>query len=303
MKIVTDIKKMQELGLQTRGAGLRVGLVPTMGALHEGHLELVRRARALGDVVVVSIFVNPMQFNNPDDFENYPRTIEADARLLESEGVDILFAPESKHVYPQPALAYVDVDGLGERLCGPGRPGHFRGVATVVSALFHMVGPSFAVFGEKDFQQLQVIRRMTKDQHFPVEIVAAPTVREDDGVAMSSRNRRLGAADRGVAAAIYRGLCAAADAFIGGEVRPDVLVACARAEMCKQPQIEIEYLELLDTETLEPVATVHADCVLAVAAQLGSVRLIDNILFSRVVAGEGARRRLQASATGVNDNA
>ncbi len=269
---------MRELSRQVRGAGLRVGLVPTMGFLHEGHLELVRRAKADADVVVVSIFVNPAQFNDPGDFENYPRDISADEAMLEAEGVDMMFVPEAEQVYPPGSASRVIVSGLADTLCGPGRPGHFDGVATVVSALFNMVEPDFAVFGEKDYQQLQVIRRMAADLHFGVDVVSVATCREPDGVAMSTRNERLSAAERQQAPAIYRGLCLASDAWQGGEDSSQALVGLVASEIEAAEGMTAEYVSLVDGATLQPVPRATAGCVLAVAAALGPVRLIDNVV-------------------------
>lgn len=281
MKIVTSIAKMQELSRQLRGGGLTVGFVPTMGYLHDGHLELVRRARSECDVVVVSIFVNPTQFNNREDFEKYPRDVAADRAVLEHVGVDVLFMPEASDVYADGAATTVHVGSLGDHLCGPVRPGHFDGVATIVSALFNMVMPDVAVFGEKDWQQLQIVRRMVRDLHVPVRIVGVPTMRESDGLAMSSRNARLGDAEREIAPAIYRGLSAAVEAYRAGERRSAALVARAREAIDATGAFRIEYLEVVDGEALAPVETANDGCVMAVAAFLGGVRLIDNVSLAR----------------------
>jgi pantoate--beta-alanine ligase len=287
MKTITDIPKMQEFSRQVRLGGLTVGFVPTMGYLHDGHLQLVRRARAESDVVVVSIFVNPTQFNDPKDFESYPRDDAADDAALEREGVDILFRPRAEDVYRSGSSTTVRVEELGDTLCGPGRPGHFDGVATVVASLFNMVGPDVAVFGEKDFQQLQIVRRMAADLHLPVLIVGAPTAREADGLAMSSRNARLGDAERAKAPAIQRGLRAAADAFVAGETDVRALVDCAgsviEAERGGGAPLEIEYLEVVDAATLKPCVDADENSVIAAAVVLGDVRLIDNIPFARAV--------------------
>jgi len=283
MKIITDIAKMQEFSRQVRLGGLSVGFVPTMGYLHDGHLELVRRARAECDVVIASIFVNPTQFNNAEDFEKYPRDDARDAELLISERTDVLFKPRAEQVYLADASTTVSVGGLTETLCGPGRPGHFEGVATVVTALLNMVGADKAFFGEKDIQQLQVIRRMVRDLHVPVEIVGVPTCRESDGLAMSSRNARLTPEHRKIAPAIHRALVAAVDAYIEGEDEAAALLNAARVELECVGELELEYLELVDAGTMKPVATADENSVLAVAAFLGGVRLIDNILFARAL--------------------
>jgi pantoate--beta-alanine ligase len=281
MKVVTSIAKMQELSRQMRGGGLTVGFVPTMGYLHDGHLELVRRARTECDVVVVSIFVNPTQFNNREDFEKYPRDFAADRAVLEHVGVDVLFMPEADDVYAAGVATTVHVGSLGDHLCGPVRPGHFDGVATIVAALFNMVTPDVAVFGEKDWQQLQIVRRMVRDLHVPVRIGGVPPMRESDGLAMSSRNARLGDAEREVAPAIYRGLSAAVAAYRAGERRSIALIEHARETIDANGAFRIEYLEVVDGEALEPVETANDGCVMAVAAFLGGVRLIDNVSLAR----------------------
>jgi pantoate--beta-alanine ligase len=281
MKVVASIAKMQELSRQFRGGALTIGFVPTMGYLHDGHLELVRRARAESDVVVVSIFVNPTQFNNQEDFAKYPRDVVADRAVLEHVGVDVLFMPEASEVYADGAATTVHVGTLGDHLCGPVRPGHFDGVATIVSALFNMVMPDVAVFGEKDWQQLQIVRRMVRDLHVPVRILGVPTMRESDGLAMSSRNARLEDAEREVAPAIYRGLSAAAAAYQAGERRSAALIEHARQAIDATGAFRIEYLEIVDGEALAPVETANDGCVMAVAAFLGGVRLIDNVSLAR----------------------
>ncbi len=284
MKIVTSIAKMQELSLQTRSVGLRLAFVPTMGFLHEGHLELVRRARQIADVVVVSIFVNPTQFDDKNDLEAYPRDEDRDARLLRTEGVNILFMPDAADVYPDGAATSVSVAGLTERLCGAHRTGHFSGVTTVVSALFNMVYPDIAVFGEKDYQQLQTIRRMTRDMHFPIAIEAVPTVREHDGLALSSRNARLSDEQREKAPAIYRSLQAAASAYADGERDAKALLDIARDGLSVCEGLDLEYLEAVEGNSLEAIERAEDSTVIAVAARLGDIRLIDN-----VVLGDQAR--------------
>ena len=283
MKTITDIAKMQEFSRQVSAAGLSVGFVPTMGFLHEGHLSLVRHAREKADVVVVSIFVNPTQFNNAEDFEKYPRNDERDRALLEQERVDVLFMPNAGDVYLPGASTTVSVGGLGETLCGPGRPGHFDGVATVVTSLFNMVMPDFAVFGEKDYQQLQIIRRMTRDLHLPVVIDSLPTAREQDGLAMSSRNARLSEEQREIAHTVFWALAAATRAFQEGETSVAALKRVAEAELKKEHEFEIEYLEVVDDESLAHVEQAAPTSVMAVAAWLGGVRLIDNVVLGRVV--------------------
>lgn len=277
MKIVRSVAKMQELSRQARAGGLTVGFVPTMGFLHDGHLALVREARALSDVVVVSIFVNPTQFNDAEDFENYPRDAAADAAMLEEEGVDVLFLPEVDDVYPAGAATRVNVSGLTDGLCGLYRPGHFEGVTTVVAALFHMVLPDVAVFGRKDFQQLQVMRRMVRDLHFPVRIVAGETVRERDGLAMSSRNARLSPEQRALAVVVPKALRAAAAAFRRGERSSKALVAEATRVLGECGALRVEYLEVVDPDRLAATERADESSVMAIAAWLGPVRLIDNV--------------------------
>ena len=281
MKTVTRIDKMQELARQLRTGGLTIGFVPTMGYLHDGHLELVRRARSECDTVVVSIFVNPTQFNNREDFEKYPRDVAADVAVLEHAGVDILFLPEASEVYAPDASTKVSVGGLAEHLCGPTRPGHFEGMATIVATLFNMVTPDVAVFGEKDWQQLQIVRRMVRDLHLAVKIVGVPTLRDADGLAMSSRNARLSEKERAIAPTIYRALGAAAEAYRAGERKSATLLARARAMIEECGEFRIDYLELVDGEALAPVETANDGSVMAVAAFLGGVRLIDNVSLAR----------------------
>ena len=266
-----------------RAAGERVGLVPTMGALHEGHLALVRRARELAPRTVVSIFVNPTQFNRADDLERYPRTPARDAELLAAAGTDLLFLPAADEIYPPGDATRVEVAGPAEGLEGAKRPGHFRGVATVVTRLFNLVQPNVAVFGEKDGQQLAVVRRMVRDLHQPVEIVALPTVREADGLAMSSRNALLGEEDRGRAAVLHRALEVARHAVEGGERDAGALRRAMRrvldAGLRGDPAAEVEYAEVVDADGFQPLERLPETgrVVLPVAAWVGGVRLIDNL--------------------------
>jgi pantoate--beta-alanine ligase len=261
---------------EARAQGARIGVVPTMGAFHEGHLSLMRRARAECGFVVVTLFVNPTQFGPHEDLARYPRTWEQDRAGAEAEGADLLFAPPVEQVYPSGFSTFVTVEGLTETLCGASRPTHFRGVTTVVAKLFTMVTPDRAYFGEKDYQQLQVVRRMARDLDFPVEIVPCPVVREPDGLAMSSRNRFLAPEERASALALSRGLAAAREQFEGGERRAAVLVGSARGVLESEPGVRMDYLELVDAEALTPVDEVRAPALLAVAAYVGSTRLIDN---------------------------
>ncbi len=259
-----------------RAGGRRVALVPTMGALHPGHVSLVRLARRHAERVVVSIFVNPTQFGPGEDFAAYPRDLERDLALLRPEGVAAVFAPSAAEVYPQGDATRVDVERLGEPLCGRSRPGHFRGVTTVVARLFHIVEPDVALFGEKDYQQLAVIRRMVRDLHFPIEIIGAPIVREPDGLAMSSRNAYLEPEQRRQALALPRALREAREQVRAGERDAARLAGLAREIIAAQPLAELDYVELCDADTLEAVARLERPAVLAVAARFGRARLIDN---------------------------
>jgi pantoate--beta-alanine ligase len=255
-----------------------VGLVPTMGALHEGHLSLVRAARAKSDVVVVSIFVNPTQFGPNEDFAKYPRTLERDFELLEREGVDIEFVPSAEEMYPAGDATWVEVQGLSERLCGKSRPGHFRGVTTVVAKLFHIIEPDVAFFGQKDAAQVAIIRRMVRDLHMPVKIEVCLLVREPDGLAMSSRNAYLGAEDRKSALVLYRSLSCARKLFENGERDSAKLISAAKEEFAAEPGVRLDYFEIVHPSTLEPQAQIEKRSLVAVAAFVGGTRLIDNIL-------------------------
>lgn len=261
-------------------AGEKCTLVPTMGALHSGHLEIIRMARTLADRTIVSIFVNPIQFNNPSDLANYPRTLERDSKMLEEVGVDLLFAPEQPDMYPDGFATKVSVARLSDGLCGAFRPGHFEGVATVVAKLFNQSGADFAVLGEKDYQQLHVVRRMTLDLDIPVTIVAHPTVREADGLAMSSRNARLTPAERKVAPELARQLDIAAAAFKAGKPAHEICAA-ARDAILSAGFSSVEYFELRAERDLMPLQSLTEPARLLVAANLGRVRLIDNVPVSR----------------------
>lgn len=257
-------------------SGMLVGVVPTMGALHDGHLSLARLARVQSDRVIVTIFVNPMQFNNPEDLKKYPRDEAHDLALLKAEGVDVLFAPGPEEVYPEGFATKVSVAGVSEPMEGAFRPGHFDGVATVVTKLFGMTQAGRAFFGEKDWQQVQVVERLVRDLNIPIRIIPCPTIREADGLAMSSRNVRLTAAERAVAPALHRAMQGAAAAIRGGA---DVAAAleAARAAVLAAGFASVEYLDLRDAGTLEVVTTPERPARLLAAATLGEVRLIDNI--------------------------
>jgi pantoate--beta-alanine ligase len=274
---ITTVAAVRAFGRASRGAGRRIGLVPTMGALHRGHLSLVERARAECDDVVVSIFVNPLQFGPDEDFRAYPRDLERDQELLRVAGADVLFVPEDGAIHVPGHRTWVEVRGMQDVLCGRSRPGHFRGVTTVVAKLFAIVRPDVAVFGEKDAQQLRIIRRMARDLHEEATIVSSPTVREDDGLALSSRNTYLTREERRAAPVLYRALSAAAVRARAGETDPARLVSLARETIAREPLARLDYVEAVDGESLEPVATAGAGTLLALAAWFGRARLIDNV--------------------------
>jgi pantoate--beta-alanine ligase len=281
MRLLRPAAEMQAAALAWRAQGLRLALVPTMGALHEGHLSLVRLAREGADVVVVSIFVNPTQFGPREDFAAYPRELERDLSLCAEAGADAVFAPSVEDMYPAGHSVHIDETALSTHLCGAARPGHFRGVCTVVAKLFHLCLPHRAVFGEKDAQQLRVIRRLVRDLNFPVEIVAAPTAREADGLARSSRNRYLGPEERAAARVVPRALDAVAERVAAGERDPAVLRAVLAATVAAEPLARVDYLEVVDDETLVPAtARLAQPFLVAVAVHIGRTRLIDNRRFA-----------------------
>jgi len=278
MRLITDIGSMQRWADEQRARGRRIGFVPTMGFLHEGHLSLVRVAAERTDVVVVSIFVNPLQFGANEDFDRYPRDLEGDQRKLEGAGTDVLFLPTAAELYPPNFQTSVEVAHVTRGLCGASRPTHFRGVTTVVAKLFLAVKPHVAVFGAKDFQQLVTVRQMVRDLNFDVEIVGAPIVREPDGLAMSSRNAYLSADERLAARCLSQALARAQDAFAAGERAAARLRQLARNHIEAEPLARIDYVEVVDAGTLEPVDTVARPALLALAVFFGSTRLIDNCL-------------------------
>jgi len=278
MDVADSVEGLRRLLGSARQQGKTVGLVPTMGALHAGHTSLIRRARAECDIVVVSIFVNPTQFGPSEDRDRYPRDLDRDRRVCRAEDVDVVFAPTVGAMYPDNFTTFVTVEGLSEVLCGASRPGHFRGVTTVVAKLLNQVQPDKAYFGQKDAQQAVIIRRMVCDLDFPVEIVVCPTVREDDGVAMSSRNRYLTRDERTQAAVLYRALGTAREMFEAGERDADVLISAMTDLIAAQGLVRMDYLRIVDSATLEDVQSVPRGALIAVAAHLGKTRLIDNII-------------------------
>jgi pantoate--beta-alanine ligase len=260
--------------------GRSLGLVPTMGALHEGHLSLVRAAKAQCDRVTVSLFVNPLQFGPNEDLGKYPRNFDRDRGLLEQEGVDLLFAPTVEEMYPSGAVTYVTVGGLSDKLCGRSRPGHFRGVTTVVAKLFNIVQPEVAFFGQKDAAQAAIIRRMVRDLNMAVQIVVCPIVREPDGLALSSRNAYLDSQQRKAALVLYRSLMEIQKRFDQGARNASRLIEAGKQVLAQEPSVRLDYLEIVDPDTLDPLQAFAASALVAVAAFVGNTRLIDNALLN-----------------------
>jgi pantoate--beta-alanine ligase len=276
MQIITDINDMQQRCLAARENGRRIAFVPTMGYLHEGHASLLREGRRRGDLLVLSIFVNPTQFGVGEDFASYPRDLSSDAELARSAGVDLLFAPEARAMYPAGYATYVDVEGLTDTLCGRSRPGHFRGVTTVVCKLFTIVQPHLAFFGRKDFQQLTVIARMTADLNLPVEIIGMPIVREADGLAMSSRNVYLSDEERRQALVLSQAIAEARRMVVAGVTDGGQILATLAGMIAAQPDARIDYLRICHQGTLREQERVDGDSVLLLAVHVGKTRLIDN---------------------------
>ena len=281
MQILNTVEELRAWGRAQRCAGGQVGLVPTMGALHAGHASLIRAAaRACPGHVAVSIFVNPTQFGPNEDFARYPRTFAADCALAEREGATVIFAPSVEEMYPAGAATFVDVEGLDERLDGKSRPGHFRGVATVVAKLFVAAEPDLAFFGQKDAAQVAVLRRMVADLRLGTRIVVCPIVREADGLALSSRNSYLSGEERKQALVLSRAVRRVEELAAGGERSSDALIAAARAVFAQEPQVRIDYVELVNWETLLPVSAAKPATLFAVAAWVGTTRLIDNTIIA-----------------------
>ncbi len=277
MQVLKTVAEARAALKAARGNGA-VGLAPTMGALHRGHLSLMERAKAECGLVVASIFVNPLQFGPNEDFARYPRRMDRDCELLAAAGVDFVFAPGVEEMYPAGAATTVDVGALGTRLDGAHRPGHFVGVATVVAKLFHVIQPDNAYFGQKDAVQLAVLRQMVRDLNFPVELVACPIVRDEDGLALSSRNAYLSAEERARALSIPRALDAMREEVAAGDVDAKLVLKAGASVVQRLGGIELEYLEVVDAATLEPVAAMRAGTLVAMAARVGKTRLIDNFL-------------------------
>lgn len=279
MQILRTISEIIAFRKATKAAGKTIGLVPTMGALHEGHIMLMRTAKAACDIVIASVFVNPTQFGPNEDFDKYPRTFAADCEKLEAAGVDAVFHPEPATMYPEGYCTYVNVEGdIVHKLCGAQRPGHFRGVATVVTKLINLVGADEAFFGQKDAQQVVVVRRFVEDLNLPVHINMVPIVREPNGLARSSRNRYLSPAEKDAALILSRSLKKVRKAFAGGELDTEKLKQIVRDELATEKLAVVDYVELNAFPSLKPLATVNQDALLAIAVKIGKTRLIDNII-------------------------
>ena len=279
-EVISSITELRQRLLPLHCSGKTIGLVPTMGALHPGHRRLIEVARRDNDTVVVTVFVNPTQFNRRDDLARYPRALGDDVAVCQETGVDFVFAPDSAEMYPREQLVWVDVPALTGHLCGPARPGHFRGVATVVMKLFQIVQADRAYFGEKDAQQLALIRCMVRDLNVPVEIVPVPTVREPDGLAMSSRNQRLTKEERELATTLSQALFTAEDAVQSGEHSVERIQTAVRPLFHQHPEIRLEYFSIVDPETLAPVEAIEGPVLIAGAMWVGATRLIDNVLIA-----------------------
>jgi pantoate--beta-alanine ligase len=281
MKIIRLIKEMQAFSEEARMQGKKIAFVPTMGFLHEGHLHLIRQARTMGDVLIVSIFVNPIQFGPSEDFKQYPRDWDRDAHLCESGGADVIFAPIVEEMYPEGFQTAVSVPLLSQNLCGISRPTHFQGVATVVAKLFNCTKPHVALFGEKDFQQLAVIKRMVLDLNVDIHIIGVPTVREAEGIAMSSRNTYLSTEERRSALSLSTALFKVRELFQNGERNARVLIDTAQAIITKEEGATIDYIKVCDTESLQDVDTISRPAVMALAVKIGKARLIDNVVLKK----------------------
>lgn len=278
MKVLSTVAEMQAACRELRQSGKSLGLVPTMGALHQGHLSLIRAARAHNQAVAASIFVNPLQFGPNEDFSKYPRTFDRDRQLLEAEKVDLVFAPSNEEMYPKGAATTVYVAGLSEKLDGKSRPGHFQGVTTVVAKLFEIVRPTRAYFGQKDAAQVAIIRKMVDDLNMDLEIVVCPIVREQDGLALSSRNAYLSPEQRNQALALYRSLMRVQTFADRGEASSISLIEAGKQVLADEPSVKLDYFEIIDPNTLDPIPDITQGALVAVAAWVGTTRLIDNLV-------------------------
>jgi pantoate--beta-alanine ligase len=282
MKTIKTIKEMKEFSSRARGTAKTIAFVPTMGFFHEGHLSLMREGRRRGDLLIVSLFVNPTQFGPHEDFKNYPRDFERDSKMAREVGTDILFAPEAGEMYPPDHQTIVRVGKVTQNLCGVSRPTHFQGVTTVVLMLFEIVMPHVAIFGEKDYQQLVTVQQMARDLHMSVEVMGMPTVREADGLAMSSRNTYLLPEERKAALSLYRSLQKARQLLQKGERKADRILQEMKGILQSEPLVKIDYVQICDAHTLQDVDRVEGDVVVALAAYLGKTRLIDNVVFRNI---------------------
>jgi len=278
MRIVTKAKEMHDAVRQEKSRGKRIGLVPTMGFLHEGHLSLVRESVQRADVTVVSIYVNPAQFGPKEDFREYPRDIRRDTEILEAEGVDFVFSPDDEEIYPKGYKTYVEVYDLQDKLCGRSRPGHFRGVCTVVLKLFNVIAPDFAYFGQKDAQQAIILKRMVQDLNLGVKIEVLPIVREEDGLALSSRNTYLDKEERKAARVLSLSLEKAREMVKNGERDSGHIISRMKEMITQEPRAKIDYVEIVDMESLNPVTKIENESLAALAVFIGKVRLIDNMI-------------------------
>ncbi|WAC08824.1 MAG: pantoate--beta-alanine ligase [Thermodesulfobacteriota bacterium] len=276
MNTIRSVSDMQQWACATREAGRRIAFVPTMGFLHEGHLALMREGKGRGDYLVVSIFVNPTQFGAGEDYQDYPRDLEGDTEKVSSVGGDIIFAPSAKEMYPSGYQTFVAVEKVTQNLCGASRPAHFQGVTTVVAKLFNIVKPQVAIFGEKDYQQLVTIRQMTRDLNFDIEIIGMPTIREEDGLAMSSRNKYLSSEERKQALCLFNALNQVEKLFQGGEKNPKKLIDRAAEIIRVQPAADIDYVKVCHPETIEDLERIDDKALMALAVKIGKTRLIDN---------------------------
>jgi pantoate--beta-alanine ligase len=278
MEIIVQTKEMQQRAEQQRQQGMTIAFAPTMGFLHEGHLSLMREGRKRGDCLVTSIFVNPTQFGPTEDFAQYPRDMKRDLQLIQGVGVDICFTPTVAEIYPDGFQTYVEVEQVTQNLCGASRPGHFRGVTTVVAKLFNIVKPHLALFGQKDYQQLVAIKRMVKDLNMDVEVIGMPTIRESDGLAMSSRNSYLSPKKRKEAARLYRSLIKGKELFALGERNAAAILQEVRRIIEEDKTATIDYVKICDAHTLEDIEEIKGEAVIALAVKIDKTRLIDNII-------------------------
>ncbi len=280
MRVVKSVKEVRDAVKEWKSQGLSVGFVPTMGYLHEGHESLIKKAVKDNDRVVVSIFVNPMQFGPTEDLDKYPRDLERDSKLCENAGANLIFHPEKEEMYFEDFSSYVDINGLSDELCGKSRPIHFRGVCTVVTKLFNIVNPDRAYFGEKDAQQLAIIRRFVRDLNIDIEIIGCPIIREEDGLAKSSRNTYLSKEERQAALILSQSLNLAKDAINSGERNSSVVIDIISNSIKKEPLAKIDYIEVVDSLAMKPVKTIEKSVLVAIAVYIGKTRLIDNFTFN-----------------------